>query len=152
MMPGSWPLGRCASRMSASQRIASTWIRWVTASLSRCGAHQGARSLEIWTGATVPVPVMQAAAKAGARVVLAVLFMVSILNFIDRQIVSILAVDIKADLGLTESGCDALLGHRKGTIGARYTHRTIESLRPYVEEWAGLVLGESGAKRGRLEA
>ena len=57
-----------------------------------------------------------------------------------------------ADLGLTESGCDALLGHRKGTIGARYTHRTIESLRPYVEEWAGLVLGESGAKRGRLEA
>jgi shikimate dehydrogenase len=26
--------------------------------------HQGARSLEIWTGATVPVPVMQAAARA----------------------------------------------------------------------------------------
>ena len=57
-----------------------------------------------------------------------------------------------ADLGLTESGCDALLGHRKGTIGARYTHRTIESLRPFVEEWAGLVLGESGAKLGRLGA
>ena len=26
--------------------------------------HQGARSLEIWTGTTVPVPVMQAAARA----------------------------------------------------------------------------------------
>jgi len=26
--------------------------------------HQGARSLEIWTGATVPVAVMQAAATA----------------------------------------------------------------------------------------
>jgi shikimate dehydrogenase len=26
--------------------------------------HQGARSLEIWTGTTVPVPAMQAAARA----------------------------------------------------------------------------------------
>jgi MFS family permease len=35
--------------------------------------------------------------------VLSVLVIVYILNFIDRQIVSILAVDIKADLGLTDS-------------------------------------------------
>jgi MFS family permease len=35
--------------------------------------------------------------------VLSVLVVVYILNFIDRQIVSILAVDIKADLGLTDS-------------------------------------------------
>jgi shikimate dehydrogenase len=26
--------------------------------------HQGARSLEIWTGATVPTPIMQSAARA----------------------------------------------------------------------------------------
>jgi len=35
--------------------------------------------------------------------VLSVLVIVYILNFIDRQIISILAVDIKADLGLTDS-------------------------------------------------
>jgi len=35
--------------------------------------------------------------------VLIVLVVVYILNFIDRQILSILAVDIKADLGLTDA-------------------------------------------------
>ena len=35
--------------------------------------------------------------------VLSVLVVVYILNFIDRQIISILAVDIKADLGLSEA-------------------------------------------------
>lgn len=42
--------------------------------------------------------------------VLAVLVMVYILNFIDRQILSILAVDIKADLGLTDSDLGFLGG------------------------------------------
>lgn len=49
-----------------------------------------------------------------------------------------------ADCGLNESGCAELLGHRKQTMTARYTHRSLESLRPYVDEWAGLVLGETG--------
>lgn len=42
--------------------------------------------------------------------VLTVLVVVYILNFIDRQIVSILAVDIKADLGLTDSDMGFLGG------------------------------------------
>ncbi|PZQ20197.1 MAG: MFS transporter [Sphingopyxis macrogoltabida] len=42
--------------------------------------------------------------------VLSVLVIVYILNFIDRQIISILAVDIKADLGLTDSDMGFLGG------------------------------------------
>ena len=42
--------------------------------------------------------------------VLGVLVLVYILNFIDRQVVSILAVDIKADLGLTDSDMGFLGG------------------------------------------
>ena len=42
--------------------------------------------------------------------VLGVLVLVYILNFIDRQILSILAVDIKADLGLTDSELGYLAG------------------------------------------
>ena len=42
--------------------------------------------------------------------VLGVLVVVYILNFIDRQILSILAVDIKADLGLTDSDMGFLGG------------------------------------------
>ena len=42
--------------------------------------------------------------------VLSVLVVVYILNFIDRQILSILAVDIKADLGLTDSDMGFLGG------------------------------------------
>lgn len=42
--------------------------------------------------------------------VLGVLVVVYILNFIDRQIVSILAVDIKADLGLTDGDLGFLGG------------------------------------------
>jgi integrase len=51
-----------------------------------------------------------------------------------------------ADLGLNESGCAALLGHRRPSTTALYTHRSIAALRPVVEEWAGLVLGESQGK------
>ncbi|MEO1046679.1 MAG: MFS transporter [Pseudomonadota bacterium] len=46
--------------------------------------------------------------------VLGILFLVYVLNFIDRQIISILANDIKADLGLT----DADLGFLYGTAFA----------------------------------
>src|SRR3546814_4650342 len=42
--------------------------------------------------------------------VLSVLVVVYILNFIDRQIMSILAVDIKADLGLTDADMGFLGG------------------------------------------
>jgi sugar phosphate permease len=43
-----------------------------------------------------------AGTKGGGRV-LAVLLLAYIFNFIDRQIIGILAVPIKADLGLTDS-------------------------------------------------
>jgi len=46
-----------------------------------------------------------------------VLVVVYILNFIDRQILSILAVDIKADLGLT----DADMGFLGGAAFAVFT-------------------------------
>lgn len=49
-----------------------------------------------------------------ARYVLFVLVLVYVLNFVDRQILSILAEDIKADLGLT----DANLGFLYGTVFA----------------------------------
>ncbi len=42
--------------------------------------------------------------------VLSVLVVVYVINFIDRQILSILAVDIKADLGLTDSDLGFLFG------------------------------------------
>jgi MFS family permease len=50
--------------------------------------------------ADAPAP---ATASGYSWYVLAVLVLVYILNFIDRQVVSILAVDIKRDLGLTDS-------------------------------------------------
>ena len=49
---------------------------------------------------------------SNARLVLAVLFAVSILNFVDRQILAILAGKIKADLLIT----DAQLGFLYGTV------------------------------------
>lgn len=48
-------------------------------------------------------PVAEQTARPYAWYVLSLLVLVYVLNFIDRQIVSILAVDIKADLGLTDS-------------------------------------------------
>ena len=42
--------------------------------------------------------------------VLGVLVVVYVLNFIDRQIVSILAVDIKRDLNLTDADMGFLMG------------------------------------------
>jgi MFS family permease len=51
---------------------------------------------------------------AYARYVLIVLVLVYVLNFIDRQILSILAEDIKADLGLSDSD----LGFLYGTVFA----------------------------------
>ncbi len=55
-----------------------------------------------------PLPVTQASGYSWY--VLSVLVVVYILNFIDRQIVSILAVDIKADLGLTDGDMGFLGG------------------------------------------
>ncbi len=49
---------------------------------------------------------------SGASFVLAVLFAVSVLNFVDRQILSILAGEVKADLLVT----DAQLGFLYGTV------------------------------------
>lgn len=53
---------------------------------------------------------------ADARFVLGVLFLVSILNFMDRQILSILLGRIKADLLVT----DAQLGFLFGTVFAAF--------------------------------
>lgn len=52
--------------------------------------------------------------------VLGVLVIVYILNFIDRQIVSILAVDIKADLGLTDADMGFLGGAAFGVFYALF--------------------------------
>ncbi len=52
--------------------------------------------------------------KAYANYVLAVLTIVYVLNFLDRQIITILAEDIKADLGLS----DAEIGFLYGTAFA----------------------------------
>ena len=49
-----------------------------------------------------------------AHYVLAVLVIVYVFNFIDRNILSILAEDIKADLGIT----DAQMGFLYGTVFA----------------------------------
>ena len=55
-------------------------------------------------------PLPAAKASGYSWYVLAVLVVVYILNFIDRQILSILAVDIKADLGLTDADLGFLGG------------------------------------------
>ncbi|GGE01918.1 MFS transporter [Tsuneonella deserti] len=57
-----------------------------------------------------PVATPEARVPAYSWYVLGVLVLVYILNFIDRQIVSILAVDIKADLNLTDSDMGFLGG------------------------------------------
>ncbi|MXO75606.1 MFS transporter [Altererythrobacter aerius] len=62
------------------------------------------------TGATVAENGAEPRATGYSWYVLTVLVIVYILNFIDRQIVSILAVDIKADLGLTDSDMGFLGG------------------------------------------
>jgi MFS family permease len=66
------------------------------------GANTNADSQE----STTPLP----EASGYSWYVLGVLVVVYILNFIDRQILSILAVDIKADLGLTDSDMGFLGG------------------------------------------
>lgn len=55
-------------------------------------------------------PVEERQASGYSWYVLGVLVLVYILNFVDRQIVSILAVDIKADLGLTDGDMGFLGG------------------------------------------
>src|SRR3989344_6975186 len=59
------------------------------------------------TGAPVPA---EPRATGYSWYVLAVLVVVYILNFIDRQILSILAVDVKADLGLDDGDLGFLGG------------------------------------------
>jgi MFS family permease len=61
-------------------------------------------------GAENAVPQSEVKASSYSWYVLCVLVVVYILNFIDRQILSILAVDIKADLGLTDSDMGFLGG------------------------------------------
>lgn len=58
----------------------------------------------------VPYAAQPAAASRYSWYVLSVLVVVYVLNFIDRQILSILAVDIKADLGLSDADMGFLGG------------------------------------------
>ena len=53
---------------------------------------------------------------AYARYVLAVLFLVYVLNFVDRQILSILAKDVKRDLGLDDADIGFLFGTAFGVF------------------------------------
>lgn len=53
---------------------------------------------------------------AYARYVLAILFVVYVLNFVDRQILSILAKDVKRDLGLTDADIGFLFGTAFGVF------------------------------------
>jgi MFS family permease len=55
-----------------------------------------------------------------ARYVLGLLVLVYVLNFIDRQILSILAEDIKADLGLTDADLGFLYGTAFGVFYALF--------------------------------
>lgn len=61
-------------------------------------------------GGAAQAPTAAASASGYSWYVLSVLVVVYILNFIDRQIISILAVDIKADLGLTDADMGFLGG------------------------------------------
>ena len=53
---------------------------------------------------------------AYANYVLAILFVVYVLNFVDRQILSILAKDVKRDLGLTDADIGFLFGTAFGVF------------------------------------
>lgn len=53
---------------------------------------------------------------AYANYVLAILFIVYVLNFVDRQILSILAKDVKRDLGLTDADIGFLFGTAFGVF------------------------------------
>lgn len=67
-------------------------------------------SVDRGADSTLPDGTSEREASGYSWYVLAVLVIVYILNFLDRQIVSILAVDIKADLGLTDSDMGFLGG------------------------------------------
>ena len=57
-----------------------------------------------------------------------------------------------ADLGMPESIREAITGHAGTTMNRRYTHHSLEAMRPVMEQWAGLILGESGGKVVRIGA
>ncbi len=54
-------------------------------------------------------------------------------------------------LGAPETIVSAQLGHRKRTQTQQYIEVTPAMLRPWVEQWAGLVLGES-KERAKVRA
>jgi MFS family permease len=66
------------------------------------------------------VPPSSASSPAYARYVLGLLVLVYMLNFIDRQILSILAEDIKADLGLSDADIGFLYGTAFGVFYALF--------------------------------
>lgn len=75
---------------------------------------------ETQSGAVTDPAADTAKASSYSWYVLGVLVVVYILNFIDRQIISILAVDIKADLGLSDSDMGFLGGAAFGVFYALF--------------------------------
>jgi MFS family permease len=82
--------------------------------MNRCGSHCSEDVLE--NSHAVPIP----KSDRYAWYVLIVLVVVYVLNFIDRQILSILAVDIKRDLNLTDADLGFLYGTAFGVFYALF--------------------------------
>jgi MFS family permease len=72
------------------------------------------------TAPDVTAPAPEARTGAYAWYVLALLFIVYVLNFVDRQIISILAQDIKRDLGLRDEDIGFLYGTAFGVFYALF--------------------------------
>ena len=70
--------------------------------------------------AAAPRPIGQESVSPYAWYVLAILFLVYVLNFIDRQILAILAEDIKRDLDLTDADIGFLFGTAFGVFYALF--------------------------------
>jgi MFS family permease len=70
--------------------------------------------------AAAPTETVRPASEGYARYVLFLLVIVYVLNFVDRQILSILAEDIKADLGLTDADIGFLYGTAFGVFYALF--------------------------------
>ncbi len=70
--------------------------------------------------AAAPQPIGQEGVSPYAWYVLAILFLVYVLNFIDRQILAILAEDIKRDLNLTDADIGFLFGTAFGVFYALF--------------------------------
>src|SRR6478735_3418713 len=107
--------GQC--RSSAHTRHTKT-IDWPPSSDSLTAQTRAGESMAYAPEAADPggVPPATASAPRYAWYVLFILFLVYVLNFVDRQIISILAEDIKRDLGLRDEDLGFLYGTAFGVF------------------------------------